>query len=242
MRSTVEPVNTFEASAVEVLKEHKIAPTSPVARMFLAVCQRYGLDPFLNHVDVLPLSGGYKVYVTRDGMLDIAHRSGQLDGIVVDELREGDSGWAATVTVWRKDMGHPFTYSAGCGKQEPIAKQGKGPEMALARAERRALKRAFRIPTADDDDVTATDVVVPAGVPEIEEPRVEREERPVADPGEVSAPAAPPVAGVNQGPAHAAIGRLPKEHQDRFLADHGIEQFGDIWPEDAVADALERPF
>jgi hypothetical protein len=48
-------------------------------------------------------------------------------------------------------MSHGFTYSAGCGKQEPQAQQGHGAEMALARAERRALHRAFNIPTSGGD-------------------------------------------------------------------------------------------
>jgi len=61
--------------------------------------------------------------------------------------------------VWRNDMTHGFTYSAGCGRQEPQAQQGNGAEMALARAERRALHRAFNVPTTGgdwDDDITAS--------------------------------------------------------------------------------------
>jgi hypothetical protein len=112
---------------------------------------KYQLDPLLNEVAVIGTKQGLRPYITRDGMLTIAHRSGQFDGITTDELREGEHGWAATVTVWRKDMSHGFTYSAGCGRSEPQAAQGHGAEMALARAERRALRRAFNIPTSEEE-------------------------------------------------------------------------------------------
>lgn len=135
-------------------------PDNPATWVLAALARKYNLDPLLNEVAVIGTKQGLKPYVTRDGLLTIAHRSGNFDGMTVDELREGESGWAATVTVWRKDMSHGFTYSAGCGKHESQAQQGHGPEMALARAERRALHRAFNIPTTGsdwDDDPTAPD-------------------------------------------------------------------------------------
>jgi hypothetical protein len=139
-----------------------LAPEDPTTWVLAALAHRYQLDPLLNEVAVIRTKQGLKPYVTRDGMLTVAHRSGQFDGMTTDEMREGDHGWAATVTVWRKDMAHGFTYSAGCGRREPQAVQGNGAEMALARAERRALRRAFNIPAAggewDDDDPE-----VPAG-------------------------------------------------------------------------------
>src|SRR5262245_1253264 len=90
---------------------------------------------------------GRKLYVTRDGMLAVAHASGMLNGIVVDELRRNTAGdgWTCYVSVWRKDWDYPCKMGAQCKDSEPQARQGHGPEMALARAERRALKRAFRI-------------------------------------------------------------------------------------------------
>jgi hypothetical protein len=132
---------------VETLKYLGLDPASVQAHAVVVVSRRFRLDPILNHVAVFK----GKVYITRDGMLEIAHRSGQLDGIVVDEERESDHGYSATVSVHRKDMGHPFTYRGGCGVDEPQAVQGNGAEMALARAERRALRRAFNIPAYDDE-------------------------------------------------------------------------------------------
>ena len=129
-------------------------PRKPEVHALVLLCQRYRLDPLLGHASVIATrKGGPKAYITRDGMLEIAHRSGQLDGIVVDDEHQTDNGgYSATVSVWRKDMTHPFTYRGGCGHGEPQTEQGNGAEMALARAERRALRRAFAIPAYDDAD------------------------------------------------------------------------------------------
>jgi hypothetical protein len=139
-------VNTPVVTWADVLRYLKLDPGSVQAHAVAAVCKRYGLDPLLNHVRIVE----HQVYPTRDGMLHVAHQSGQLDGIVVDEERRNtaDDGWTAYVSVWRKDMSHPFRYGAQCKDRE-----GKpdGPAMALARAERRALRRAFDI-VADDGD------------------------------------------------------------------------------------------
>ena len=140
------------------LKYLGLDPADPASHALYLVCQRYGLDPLLNLVSVTATKKGNRVYITRDGMLDIAHRSGQLDGIVVDDQHETENGYSATVSVWRKDMAHPFTFKGGCGIDEPQAEAGHGAEMALARAERRALKRAFAIPLDETDEPEPAEV------------------------------------------------------------------------------------
>ena len=147
----LHPVERGPELKDEVLRYLGLDPRNPVTVVLGLLARKYELDPLMNEVSVIRTSQGMKPYVTRDGLLQIAHRSGQLDGIVVDETHEGEHGWGATVSVWRKDMSHPFTYSAGCGRQESQAKQGNGPEMALARAERRALHRAFAVPSISGD-------------------------------------------------------------------------------------------
>ncbi|MCL2729307.1 MAG: recombinase RecT [Actinomycetia bacterium] len=107
----------------------------------MAVAERYGLDPVLGHIMILPKS--QRPYITRDGYLHIAHRSGQLDGIEVTDgpRRDGaEREWTAKIAVWRKDMGRPFTFPG-----RAALTLDNGPEMSLARAERRALKRAFDV-------------------------------------------------------------------------------------------------
>jgi hypothetical protein len=144
--------DTAVVVGADILAYLGLNPASVEAHALVAVCKRYGLDPVLNQAQVIATKKGARVYITRDGMLEIAHRSGQLDGIVVEEERQSENGYSATVSVWRKDMAHPFTYKGGCGAGEPQAETGNGAEMALARAERRALKRAFAIPADDDID------------------------------------------------------------------------------------------
>jgi hypothetical protein len=209
----------------EVLAYHQLKATDPMAGLVVLLADRYGLDPLLNHVEVLKTKAGPKLYITRDGYLDIAHRSGQLDGIVLDEVRRGNTGWAATVSIWRKDMRYPFTYSAGCGDDEAQAEAGNGEEMAIARAERRALKRAFPVLVAADNML---DGVQGGQTPEA----IDLKERP-----EPVGPRWHPSSG-DQRDAHKAIGALGDNERQIFLEQWDIETFSEVWPAGAVADAL----
>ena len=55
-------------------------------QVVVAVAGRYGLDPLLKHVIGIRSGGEIRPYITRDGLLHVAHASGQLDGI---ELVDG---------------------------------------------------------------------------------------------------------------------------------------------------------
>lgn len=135
----------------KVLDYLGLNPNDPRSQAVVAVAQRYDLDPLLKHVIVIPKGG---VYITRDGLLHIAHRSGQLDGIVVEQeptLSEDGKEWTCRVTVYRKDMRHGFTfpgrYPANGGNRDYPQ------EMALKAAEAHALRRAFDVtglPTLDE--------------------------------------------------------------------------------------------
>jgi len=176
-------VGAFDPRDSKVLQYLGLNPGDPKSRAVVAVARRYDLDPLLKHVIVIPKGG---VYITRDGLLHIAHRSGQLDGIVVEQeptLSEDGREWVARVTVYRKDMRHGFTYPgrypAGTGNVT------YAPEMALKAAESHALRRAFDVtglPTEDEQRpaepaqrVRAADIVRPA------EPQPEPEERAPVD-------------------------------------------------------------
>lgn len=142
-------------SASGVLKAVGIDASNPVHQAALLAAERYGLDPLLKHIIVIQGKG---VYVTRDGYLHVAHRSGQLDGIEVVEQGEDDRQWTAKVAVHRKDMSHPFTFTGRYSRRG--ANAAYGPEMAVKSAEVAALRRAFPVSgvgAADqpfDDDVT----------------------------------------------------------------------------------------
>lgn len=142
-------MGAFNEADQNLIQYLGLNPRSPADRAVVAVCRHYGFDPLLKHVVVIPKSG---VYITRDGLLHVAHRSGQLDGIVVDkDPTFQDEEWVAKVSVYRKDMSHPFTFPGrypanGTNKQY-------APEMALKAAEAHALRRAFDItglPTLDE--------------------------------------------------------------------------------------------
>jgi hypothetical protein len=110
----------------------------------IRVCKRYGLDPLLRHV--VFIAG--QLYITRDGLMHLAHASGQLDGIEVEAVRDDDGRWIATARVYRKDMSRPFVYSAHQAEHEVPTSRAwqKAPRaMTIKCAEVMALRRAFAI-------------------------------------------------------------------------------------------------
>jgi phage recombination protein Bet len=86
------------------------------------------------------------IFVGRDGFLQIAHRSGQFDG-----MESGVSGEPGKLTGWakvyRKDMEHPFSVEV----HENEYSTGKGNWLKMPRtmiqkvAESQALRKAFSI-------------------------------------------------------------------------------------------------
>ena len=170
----------FNANQEAIAQYLGLNPRDPKSHAVMVVCDRYKLDPILKHVIVLPKSG---VYVTRDGLLHVAHMSGQLDGIVLEEQGENDAEWWAEVSVYRKDMRFPFKFRGRYSKHG--ANKAYGPEMALKCAEALALRRAFDItglPVLEERDAAAparvnTERLTPktAPKPAVEAPKVVRE-------------------------------------------------------------------
>lgn len=169
----------------------------PITQALLLVAERYDLDPLLKQVQIIKQN----VYITHAGLLHIAHTSGKLDGIVVEDECEDKDWYRAQVSVYRKDMAHPFKFSGKFRKSKVRSDGASGEEMALKNAERSALRRAFDIcaPTMDDsgqdmDDVPpGTDIDLPSDSPPL--PSAEDNALPVPDPPPfVSPPAASPVA------------------------------------------------
>ena len=174
---------TVNANAIA--KYIGLDPRDERSHAVVAVCERYGLDPVLKHIIVLPKGGAY---ITRDGYLHIAHKSGQLDGIVLEEQGTENGEHFAVVAVYRKDMSHPFRFRG----RYPLSGHNKqyGPEMAVKNAEVQALRRAFDVaglPAADEQH-NATGAVSVAHLTVTPPPAADETTGEVVDDAEVMEP------------------------------------------------------
>lgn len=164
---TIAPIDT-QIDQQAVLRELGLNPAEPSAQAVILICNRYGMDPFLKHIVLI----AKKPYVTRDGLLHVAHRSGQFDGLETVDTGEDETHWWAKVSVYRKDMGRPFTFVGRYPKSGDNKKFG--PEMAVKCAEVAAMRRAFDVtgvPTLEEQWDTSTDMTGVIDVAEVvEEP------------------------------------------------------------------------
>lgn len=147
MNTDLELANIDQAKVLQALG---LNINDPKAQATLLLCQKYDLDPFLGQMQLVQ----NKPYITRDGYLHIAHRSNVFNGMELVEEGTDDRGWYCVVAVYRKDMSRPFTAKGRVKKGEKT--QADPEDMALTRAERRALRRAFDVagvPDIDDADI-----------------------------------------------------------------------------------------
>ncbi len=154
-----------------ILRALNINVNDPKAQAMILACEKYGLDPLLKHAVLI--SGN--LYVTRDGLLAIAHRSGLLDGIVIEDEGETAEEWWAKVTVHVKDVRYGYTYRGRYPKAGQMKKYG--PEMAVKVAEVMALRRAFGVtgvPAVEEqwdkaDALAVSELATPAHMARIDE-------------------------------------------------------------------------
>lgn len=177
-----QAVNPAQIKTAGELARRKIytgIPEDDVA-LALAICQKYGFDPLLKHLVLISsnikdeASGQwqkrYTAYVTRDGLLHVAHISGQLDGLEVamgkDELGE----WAEAA-VYRKDMSRPFRYRVYLSEyaREPRGAWKTHPRAMLTKtAEVFALRRAFDVALTPVEEIGFEDATVGIPVAEVD--------------------------------------------------------------------------
>lgn len=150
---TPPPVKRDDEELRKLLKDVIMRGASDAQiELAVAICRKYDLDPLLHHVAFI--NGG--LYVTRDGLLHIAHKSGKLDGIEVDAVRDEEGKWIATARVYRKDMSRPFVYTAYQPEHEVPSSRAwqKSPRaMTVKCAEVMALRRAFAIALTGAEEV-----------------------------------------------------------------------------------------
>jgi hypothetical protein len=142
-----------EAALLQAIGFDKLS--APQRELALAIARKYDLDPMLKHL--VMIDG--RPYLTRDGLLHVAHSSGQFDGIEAsDPVLDGEGFWRSTATVYRKDMSRPFAYPGRYPSKGRNAQYG--PEMAIKVAEVMALRRAFDVaaPTVEETWDGAEDI------------------------------------------------------------------------------------
>lgn len=100
----------------------------------LAICQRYGLDPLLRHVVLIP--GGkdrrHNVYITQDGLLHVAHTSGKAWSLEVEEPKRMENPYTGKpdiylrgrVRVYNPDTGREQVFEGGVWFSEYAQKGG----------------------------------------------------------------------------------------------------------------------
>lgn len=144
---TTDVATKQDGRELALLKAVGLDRVAPEQReLAIRIAGQYDLDLLLKH---LVLIEG-RAYITRDGLLHIAHRSGQFDGMTTSEPVLVDDFWRSTCSVFRKDMSHPFTYTG----RYPVTGSNKkfAPEMAVKVGEVMALRRAFDVsaPTSEE--------------------------------------------------------------------------------------------
>jgi hypothetical protein len=158
----IQPNTTMTPERERLLRDLVMKGASnDQVQLAVVICNRYGFDPLLKHIVFI----GGNLYVTRDGLLDNAHRSGRFDGIEVTAERDKDGKWSATATVWVKGMSHPIRYTAYQPEHESSqsAAWKKSPRaMTVKCAEVMALKRAFNISLGTAEEIGQDDEAIDA--------------------------------------------------------------------------------
>jgi len=182
--------------------------------LLMHLANRYELDPLAREIWCIKYGNSpATIFTSRDGLLTIAHKSGQFDGMsepkyTYDENKKIES---CTISVYRKDMTHPFTSTVfmeeyGGGSNQLWKKMPR--VMLLKVAESTALRKAFRITglyTPEEFDQARED----GKAAKLEAAEKNWEEKVEADPGNQPAFAHPPVEAEIIEEANAAFDEAP---------------------------------
>lgn len=96
-------------------------PTPALVDLIIDMCHQLDLDPLLKHI--VPFRG--QPYVTEMGLMQVANRSGLLDGMNnKSEFTDPDGKgmrWIATTTVYKKGCAYPFTFDSDQKEYENLS-------------------------------------------------------------------------------------------------------------------------
>lgn len=158
-RETASALQQFSEDQIGVLKATVAKGVSDAElQLFLAVCQRTGLDPFSRQIYAVKYSNQPMfVHLAIDGLRLIAERSGRWEGSIGPYFCGKDGHWtdvwleeeppaAAKFAVLKRGFREPIWYVA-LWKSFFVANsplwRGKGPEMLGKCAEAGAMRKAF---------------------------------------------------------------------------------------------------
>jgi phage recombination protein Bet len=121
-------------------------------KLLVHMANEYGLNPLKREIWAVKYSyNPAQIFVSRDGFLSIAHKSGQFNGMetTFDEVKLDDNkkDLTATCVVYRKDMDHPIkvtVYQSEYDSKMSVWKT-KPRTMLQKVAESQALRRAFNV-------------------------------------------------------------------------------------------------
>lgn len=116
--------------------------------LFLYTASKYQLDPLLKHIWCVKFKNQpAQIYAGRDGLNDVAHRSGQYDGMKSGTKYDDKGKLQGWSEVYRKDMTHPFSVEVDFEEYNTGQALWKSkPKTMIAKvAESQALKKAFSI-------------------------------------------------------------------------------------------------
>ena len=98
-----------QESQIKLIKS-RIAPTSTddEFKLLLYMAKKYDLDPLVGQIWLVKFGNSKaQIYASRDGFLEIAHRSGKFNGMETT-VRQEKGEFVATCIVYHKDMEHPI--------------------------------------------------------------------------------------------------------------------------------------
>ena len=138
----------FTDEQVNLIKR-TIAPTATSDEFGLMLYQAktYGLDPLRGQIAFVKYGETARIFATRDGYLEIAHRSGQFDGMESGTKKDDDGNLIGWARVFRKDMAHPFYVEVALSEYDKKKNLwASSPKTMITKvAESQALRKAFRI-------------------------------------------------------------------------------------------------
>jgi phage recombination protein Bet len=112
--------------------------------LFLYTANKYQLDPLVKQIWCVKFAGqDAQIYAGRDGFLEIAHRSGQFNGLE-SGMKDPNTAYAK---VFRKDMDNPFYVEVDMAEYNTNQALWKSKPITMLTkvAESQALRRAFSI-------------------------------------------------------------------------------------------------